>query len=141
MSATRGIAEKIEMKIYDGVETRKILKMIFRQSRRYRPAVGHQIDLRKALTLMKPKPNFERFVQILLKEHGYKVSPNQIINGKCTEHEVDAIVRKNGETYIVEVKHHFKFHTPTGLDVSRNARAVCEDVTEIDDSKLFRKRK
>lgn len=134
MGATREIAEriveKIEIKIYDGIETRKILNMIFRQLRKYRPAIKHQIDLRKALSLMKPKPDFERFVQILFKEHGYRVSPNQIIAGKCTEHEVDAVVTKDGETYIIEVKHHFKYHTPTGLDVSRIARAVFEDVTE-----------
>lgn len=134
MGATREIAEKIvekiEMKIYAGIETRKILSMIFRQLRKYRAAIKHQIDLRKALSLMKPKPDFERFVQILLREHGYRVSPNQIITGKCTEHEVDAVATKDGETYIVEVKHHFKYHTPTGLDVSRIARAVFEDVTE-----------
>ena len=90
----------------------------------------HQIDLRKALSLMKPKPDFERFIQILLSEHGYEVTPNQIIRGKCVEHEVDAVARKNGETYVVEVKHHFNYHTSTGLDVSRIARAVFEDVTE-----------
>jgi HJR/Mrr/RecB family endonuclease len=134
MGATREIAEeiaeKIEMNIYDGIETRKILRMIFRRLSRYKPAIKHQIDLRKALSLMKPKPDFERFIQILLSEHGYEVTPNQIIRGKCVEHEVDAIARKNGKTYIVEVKHHFSYHTPTGLDVSRIARAVFEDVAE-----------
>jgi len=124
------IAEKIETNIYDGIETKKILKTIFRRLSRYKLAVKHQIDLRKALSLMKPKPDFERFIQILLSEHGYEVTPNQIIRGKCVEHEVDAVARKNGETYIVEVKHHFNYHTSTGLDVSRIARAVFEDVTE-----------
>jgi hypothetical protein len=134
MGATREIAEKIadrvEVKIYDGVETRQILRMVFRQLRRYRPALKHQIDLRRALSLIKPKPDFERFIQILLEEHGYTVTPNQIVKGKCAEHEVDAIASKNGKTYIVEVKHHFNYHKPTGLDVGRIARAVLEDVTE-----------
>lgn len=134
MSATReiaeAIAEKIEMNIYDGIETRKILQMIFKQLSKYKPEIKHQVDLRKALSLMKPTPDFERFVRILLSEHGYEVAQNQIIRGKCVEHELDAIARKNGETYIVEVKHHFSYHTSTGLDVSRIARAVFEDVTE-----------
>ena len=30
----------------------------------------------------------------------------------------------------MEVKHHYKYHTPTSLDVSRISRAVFEDVTE-----------
>jgi len=134
MSASRGISEeiagKIEMKIYDGIETRKILQMIFRMLSRYKSAIKHLIDLRKALSLMEPKPDFELFVQIVLSEHGYEVTPNQIIRGRCVEHEVDAIARKDGITYFIEVKHHFNFHTPTGLDESRIARAVLEDVTE-----------
>ncbi len=134
MGASRETAEKIayavEARAYDGIETKKILKMIFRLLSRYNPAIKHMIDLRKALSLINPKPDFERFVQILLSEHGYEVTPNQIIRGKCVEHEVDAVAKKNGKTYIVEVKHHFNYHTPTGLDVSRIARAVLEDVTE-----------
>ncbi|NIO37899.1 restriction endonuclease [Candidatus Bathyarchaeota archaeon] len=134
MGAPREIAEeiidKIENRIYDGIETKKILHMVFRELSKYKPAIRHQIDLRRALSLMKPQPDFERFVQILLSEHGYEVTPNQIVRGKCGEHEVDAIAAKDDQTYIVEVKHHYKHHTPTGFDVSRIARAVFEDVTE-----------
>jgi DNA-directed RNA polymerase specialized sigma24 family protein len=134
MGASRETAEeivsKVEMKIYDGIETRKILQMVFRLLSKYKPAISHQIDLRRALSLIKPQPDFERFVQVLLSEHGYEVSPNQIVRGKCGEHEVDAIASKDDQTYIVEVKHHYKHHTPTGFDVSRITRAVFEDVTE-----------
>ena len=70
------------------------------------------------------------FVQVLLKHNGFEVSPNQLLNGKCVEHEVDAIARKDGVTYFVEAKHHSSYHTPTGLDESRIARAVLEDVIE-----------
>jgi hypothetical protein len=82
------------------------------------------------LTLMKPKPDFEQFVRVLLSEHGYDVTPNQIIRGKCAEHEIDAIAQKEGITYSVEVKHHFNYHTLTGLDTVRISRAVFEDTTE-----------
>lgn len=124
------IAEEIETRIYDGVETKKILQMIFKRLRKHKPVIRHQIDLRKALSLLNPAPDFERFIQLLLSEHDYEVTPNQIVSGRCVEHEVDAVARKNGKTCIVEVKHHFKYHTPTSLDVSRISRAVFEDVTE-----------
>jgi hypothetical protein len=52
------------------------------------------------------------------------------LRGKCVEHEVDAIARKNGVTYFVEAKHHLSYHSLTGLDESRIARAILEDVTE-----------
>ena len=124
------IAEEIETRIYDDIETKKILQMIFKRLRKHKPVIRHQIDLRKALSLLNPAPDFERFIQLLLSEHDYEVTPNQIVRGKCVEHEVDAVARKNGKTCIVEVKHHFKYHTPTSLDVSRISRAVFEDVTE-----------
>lgn len=134
MGATRKVAEvvaeRIEANVYEGIETSRILQMIFKELRKFKPAVKHHTDLRRALSLMKSKPDFEQFIRIVLDEHGYEVTPNQIIRGKCVEHEVDALARKDGETYFVEVKHHFNYHTPTGLDVSRIARAVLEDFTE-----------
>ena len=123
------IADGIETDLYDGIETRKILQMIFEKLSKHKNSVRYQICLRRALSLMNPR-DFERFVQMLLSEHGYEVTQNQIVRGKCVEHEVDAIARKNNKTYIVEVKHHYKYHTPTGLDESRIARAVFEDITE-----------
>lgn len=133
MGATRRtaeeIAEGIETNIYDGIETSKILQMIFKRLSKHKTSARYQICLRRALSLMNPR-DFERFIQMLLSEHGYEVTQNQIIRGKCVEHEVDAIARKNNKAYIVEVKHHYKYHTPTGLDESRIARAVFEDITE-----------
>jgi hypothetical protein len=79
---------------------------------------------------MGSKPEFETFVQVLLAHNGFEMSPNQILKGRCVEHEVDAIARKDGITYFVEAKHHLNYHAPTGLDESRIARALLEDVSE-----------
>ena len=134
MGATRAaaetIADKVEANIYDGIETRKVLQMVYRLLKKHKPAVKHQIDLRRALSLLGSAPDFERFIQLLLAEHGYKVTPNQIVQGRCVEHEIDAIATRDGKTCIVEVKHHESYHTRTNLDVSRISRAVFEDVTE-----------
>jgi hypothetical protein len=124
------VANRIERRIYDGIRTKKILDMIFRELERDLPRIGYHIDLRTALSMLNPKPDFEWFVQALLREHGYEISPSQIIRGKCVEHEVDAIARKQGKTYIVEAKHHIDHHALTGLDIPRIARATIEDVTD-----------
>jgi len=124
------VAERVEKSLYDGIPTSKILQMAFRLLRSYKPAIRHLLDLRRGLSLMDSKPEFEIFVQILLARNRFEVSPNRIVAGKCVEHEVDAIARKGGVTYFVEAKHHVNYHTPTGLDESRIARAILEDVTE-----------
>ena len=134
MGATRAIAEsiakEIENRIFSGIETKKILQMILRSLRKHKPVMKYQIDLRRSLSLLKPAPDFENFIQLLLSKYGYEVTPNQIIRGRCVEHEVDAISKKNNKTCIVEIKHHYKYHTPTSLDVSRISRAVYEDLVE-----------
>jgi hypothetical protein len=124
------VAEKVEARSYDGIPTSKVLQLTFRLLRKYKPAVQHVLDLRRGLSLMGSMPEFERFVQVLLARNGFEVTPNQLLTGKCVEHEVDAVARKDGVTYFVEAKHHVRYHTPTGLDESRIARAILEDVTE-----------
>ncbi len=126
----QAIADEIETKLYDGISTRRILQMIYSRLRKRRPVMKLQIDLRRSLSLLRSAPDFERYIRLLLSEHGYTVTPNQIIRGRCVEHEIDAVARKDGKTCIVEVKHHYKYHTPTSLDVSRISRAVLEDLTE-----------
>lgn len=124
------VAQKVECRVYEGMPTAKVLQLIFRFMHKDKPGVSNLFDLRKGLSLMVSKPEFEVFVRVLLTEHGFEVSPNQILKGRCVEHEVDAIARKDGVTYFVEAKHHLSYHALTGLDESRIARAVLEDVSE-----------
>ncbi len=124
------IADKIERKLYDGMPTRRILQMIFTLTRKPQPAVGHLFDLRRGISLMSPKPEFEVYVRALLSYSGFEVQPNVILRGLCGEHEADALAKKDGVTYFVEVKHHQAYHALTGLDESRIARAILEDVTD-----------
>jgi hypothetical protein len=124
------IAGKIESRVYDGMPTAKVLQMIFQFIHKYKPQASRLYDLRRGLSLMNSKPEFEKFVQILLADIGFEVVPNKILKGKCIEHEVDAIARKDGVTYFVEAKHQYNYHAFTGLDESRIARAVLEDVSE-----------
>jgi hypothetical protein len=124
------IAEKVEKRIYDGIPTRRVLQMVFEYLKRERPTFKHRIDLRRAISLLRPAPDWERFVQMLLGELGYAVTPNQIVRGRCVEHEIDAVARRGDEIVLVEIKHHYKYHTSTGLDACRVIRATFEDITE-----------
>jgi hypothetical protein len=124
------IAMEIEEAVEDGVKTTTVLRMIRARASAVRPAVAHRINLRRALSLIRPKPDFEEFVRILLREHGYQVEAGCILAGLCGEHEVDAIAQKDGVTTFVEVKHHRSYHRMTGLDEGRIARAIVEDLQE-----------
>ena len=124
------VADKVERRIYNGIPTAIVLQMILRFMRGQKPEIGNLLDLRKGLSLMFPKPEFEVFVQSLLARSGFEVSPNSLLTGKCVLHEVDGIAKRDGVTYFVEAKHHVNYHALTGLDESRIARAILEDVGE-----------
>jgi len=126
----KAVADKIEKEAYDGIPTQKILSMVFAYMKKFKPEIKYQIDLREAISLLRPKPDFEKFVGLLLESQGYSIEQNLIIPGKCVEHEIDVVARKGDETVYVEVKHHMNHHTYTGLDVFLEANSTFEDLKE-----------
>ena len=124
------IAEKIRKMVYNGIKTDEILNLTLRLLESRLPFVKYVIDLRKAISLIKPKPDFEIYVRAILEKQGYKVYPSQVIRGLCVDHEVDGIAVKDNSTSLIEIKHHKEYHTLTGLDVPRIAWAVLEDIKE-----------
>lgn len=126
----KAVADEIEKKAYDGIPTKKILELIFKYLKNFKPEVKYQIDLREAIALLKPKPDFERFVQLILSEYGYEVKSNLVVAGSCVEHEIDGILRKEDEIIMLEVKHHLNHHVYTGLDVVLEVNSSLEDLKE-----------
>ncbi len=88
------VADKVEKNIYNGIQTRKILQMIFEYLQKERSTFKNRIDLRRAISLLRPVPDWEHYIQMLLSELGYSITSNQIIRGRCVEHEIDAVAQK-----------------------------------------------
>jgi Holliday junction resolvase-like predicted endonuclease len=126
----RDVASWIEGKIYDGISTRQVLDLALRRMKKYEPAVSFIKDLKTALCGMRSKPEFEEYVRIVLRAHGYKVTGNQVIQGFCATHEIDGIAEKEGETIYLEVKSHTNPHDYTPFDVTLAAKAKWDDLKE-----------
>jgi hypothetical protein len=124
------VADKIEQKIYEGITTKKILEMIFFYAKEYKPEIKHRIDLRESISMLRPKPDFEQFVRLVLESYGYAIGSNQFVRGRCVEHEIDCIAKKGSQTIYVEVKHHFNSHTYTGVGVCLETQATLEDMRD-----------
>jgi len=124
------VADRIESELYDGIPTREIIRRVYRYLAEYRPQLEGQADLRQALALLRPKPDFERYVARLLTEYGYNTVGPLILRGRCVEHEIDVVARRGGETVYVEVKHHASPHIFTGLDIFLQAKATFQDLVE-----------
>ena len=130
LEQAQSIVDKIQARAYDGIPTKKILQMVFQYMKKYRPAVGYQIDLKQAIAMLRSKPDFEIFVAKLFEAMGYEVETNLIIQGKCIEHEIDVVARKGNEVTLIEVKHHVNHHTYSGLDVFLQLNSTLEDLKE-----------
>jgi len=124
------VVDEIERRLYEGIPSKSIMDMILEFGKSHRSHLGHMVDLREAMAAMRPKPDFEQFVAILLQEAGYKTVTNQVLYGKCVDHEIDVIALKEGETIYVEVKHHTQPHTFTGLDTFLEVNSVFEDLKD-----------
>ncbi len=123
------VAGSIEKELYDGMSTKDLLRSVWSYLGKH-PESHSRIDLRLALSLLKPRPDFENYASLLLRSLGYSVEPNKVLRGRCVEHEVDAIARKEDRTVLVEVKHHDRMHTYTPLDVVMKVWATLQDLTE-----------
>lgn len=124
------IVDKVEAHLYDEIPTKRILQMARHYLKQHRPEAELRRDLRSAICLLRPKPDWERFVQLLMRETGFNVEGNRVLRGKCVENEIDGILRKNSQTIMLEVKHHVDPHTKTGLDIPRQVWATYTDLVE-----------
>lgn len=134
MGATPEVAEKVvrvvERQAYDGIPTRDLARLLHRELRRVPSLARYGINLRESLAKIRPYPDFEVFVRGLMNQAGFEVQEGGIWRGRCGEHEIDGVLRRGKENIVLEVKHHSSYHTQTGLDVVRIARATLEDFQE-----------
>lgn len=76
------IADYVERRLYDGVSTGEIYRITMGRLRRYHPEIAHRRNLRAAISLLRPKPDWELFVRILMAKDGYRVEGNTLLKGE-----------------------------------------------------------
>jgi len=101
------IVKKVKSKIYPGITSREILKLIKRYLRQVSPTIAIRYSLKEAIFRLGPAGfHFEKFIARILEEYGYRVSTNNILTGHCVEHEIDLIAVDQEKIYLIECKHH-----------------------------------
>ncbi|MFH1065493.1 MAG: restriction endonuclease [Nanoarchaeota archaeon] len=104
------ILKKIKPKLYNGIYTRKIYRMAFRELRKLDSPASSRYESRWAITRLGKNGegfSFEQFVGKLFERMGYKVKTNQVTQGRSgITHEIDVIAEKGSEKLLIECKHH-----------------------------------
>ncbi len=127
------VAKAVRSRIYNGITTREILKMVREELKKHSPYLARVYTLKDAISLLNPDIyEFEYYVASLFRLKGYNVkrSPEPKPRGRCVEHEIDVLAEKDGKIIVVECKHHHKERTFTGLDVVMRQHARLIDLKD-----------
>lgn len=109
------VAKKISEKIYPGIHTRQIYRMVLEAlAIDDQNVVGHRYRLKESIMQMGPAGfPFENYVSAILAACGFDIKSHRSkVKGTCVTHEID-IVATNGNMnkYMIECK----FHNSSGI--------------------------
>lgn len=120
---------ELKPKLYDKITTKEIYREVFQLFDRYQHGQASRYRLKPALFHLGPSGYpFEKFIGSLFKAMGYQVKIQQIIKGKCVDHEVDLVIEKSGQKFLVECKFHNHAGTKTEIKDALYTQARFEDI-------------
>ena len=111
------IANQVSAKVYEGMQTRDILKLTLKLLKK-QPGLALRYDLKRAIMSLGPHGfSFEQFLAQVLANEGYKTKTNLVLKGKATFHEVDVIAEKK-KVFMIEAKYHNHLGNHTNSQVA-----------------------
>lgn len=88
----RTVSDKVSKRVYEGIRTSEILKMVKKFLGEERLGLASRYDLKKSLARLGPTGfPFETFIGSLLNIYGYKTRLRQLVRGRCVTHEIDVM--------------------------------------------------
>lgn len=106
-ASVEGIVEAISNELFEGMTTKEIYKKAFTLLKKdNRPHAG-RYHLKKGIQQLGPSGfPFEKYLSEILKWEGYQVRTDEIVAGKCVNHEIDIIAQKDNQHFMIECKFH-----------------------------------
>ena len=123
------IVKEISDTSYDGITTDEIYKKSFSILHKKHNPAALRYSLKKAVAELGPTGfPFEKFVAEIFKARGYETLTDQIVVGKCVEHEVDVVAWKENELIMCEAKFHTDFAIKSDLKIALYVKARWDDI-------------
>lgn len=125
------VVDEIEREIREGMTTSEIYGRAFDLLRRHSTKVAAKYSLKRAMTELGPDGfPFEKFVARIFRMWGYDAITDQVVLGKCVDHEVDVVAWKDDSLAMVEAKYHNEFGLKSDLKVSLYVKARYDDLSD-----------
>ncbi|MFD1096294.1 restriction endonuclease [Salegentibacter chungangensis] len=101
------ITNRLARELYDGISTKEIYNRAYGYLKKINNSSASRYKLKKAIYELGPTGfPFEKFIAAILQNTGYQVEVGKILPGKCVNHEIDVIARKDGRNTLIECKFH-----------------------------------
>jgi Restriction endonuclease/ATP cone domain len=128
-SLIQEVIDEVRKKAFDGISTSQIYRDAYSILRRKHKPAAIRYSMKKAVAMLGPTGfPFEKFVAEIFKAQGYETLTDQIVKGKCVEHEIDIVAWKGEELIMVEAKFHTDFNLKSDLKIVLYVKARYDDI-------------
>ncbi|MFT5359624.1 MAG: hypothetical protein ACI88L_000082 [Candidatus Paceibacteria bacterium] len=139
-----GAPKDLALRVCDLVE--RDIKPSSNTNHIFRKALSHLVkkdidiavrySLRRGLERLGPSGFlFEQYIEALFQAHGYKTKRNQVVQGECTDHEIDVELYEKNKRTLIEVKYRNEPGTKTHIDTVMYADARRADIEKAENKK------
>ncbi len=111
------------------ITTQDIYRKAFSILRKKQRPIAARYSLKKAVAMLGPTGfPFEKFVAEIFKAQGFETMTDQLVKGKCVEHEIDVVAWKDKELIMTEAKFHTDFNLKSDLKIVLYVKARYDDI-------------
>jgi hypothetical protein len=119
----------VSSELVNGMSSADVYRHAFEVLHRESRPAAARYSLRRALTELGPNGfPFEKFVAHIFKIWKYETLTDQIVKGKCVEHETDVVAWNKEKLVMVEAKFHNEFGLKSDLKVALYVKARIDDI-------------
>jgi len=111
------------------ISTQDIYRKAFSILRKKHKPIAVRYSLKKAVAQLGPTGfPFEKFVAEIFKAMGYSTVIDQVVEGKCVQHEIDVVAWKDKDLIMTEAKFHTDFNLKSDLKIVLYVKARYDDI-------------
>ncbi|MFA6601703.1 MAG: ATP cone domain-containing protein [Candidatus Paceibacterota bacterium] len=129
--AIEDVVDQVEKEMKEGMSTTDIYNRAFFLLRKHSTHAAAKYSIRRAMMELGPDGfPFEKFIARLFETWGYKTLTDQIMLGRCVDHEIDVLAWKGEELAMVEAKYHNEYGMKSDLKVVLYVKARYDDLMD-----------
>lgn len=126
------IRDRVEKELSPNMTTEDLFMKASTHLLKEDPVVAAKYSLKRAIMDLGPAGFlFEQYVAAILREYGFRTKLNQIMEGRCTTHEIDVLAEKGNEHFLIEAKYHNERGIKSDIKTIMYTYARLLDIEEV----------